>query len=114
MALPLKTSLLAAICVATILVVSALCPSALANPMLHQQGTKIVDGHGTEVHLRGVNLGGWLVWEGWIFGKGILTSERTILTRLQKGVGVQEAEEFRPQVYDNFITEADIEKIAHC
>ena len=63
-----------------------------SNPMLHQQGTKIVDGHGREVKLRGVNLGGWLLWEGWIFGKGMLTSETTILTRLEKAVGVQEAE----------------------
>ena len=32
------------------------------NPMLHQRGMKIVDGQGTEVQLRGVSLGGWLVW----------------------------------------------------
>ena len=80
--------------------------------MLHQQGTKIVDEHGTEVHLRGVNLGSWLLWEGWIFGKGMLTSETTILTRLEKAVGVQEAEKFRSHVHYNFITEADIQKIA--
>lgn len=82
------------------------------NQMLHQDGTKIVDDHGHEVKLRGVSLGGWLVWEGWIFGKGILTSERTIITRLQKAVGDREADEFRRQVYDNFITEADIKKIS--
>jgi len=80
--------------------------------MLHQQGTKIVDGQGNEVRLRGVNLGGWLVWEGWIFGEGILTSQTTILNRLGKAVGPQQTEEFRSQVYDNFITEADIQKIS--
>jgi endoglucanase len=80
--------------------------------MLHQQGTKIVDERGTEVRLRGVNLGGWLLWEGWIFGKGMLTSETTILARLEKAVGSQQTEEFRSQVYDNFIAEADIQKIA--
>jgi hypothetical protein len=78
------------------------------NPMLHQQGTRIVDEQGKEVKLRGVNLGGWLVWEGWIFGKGVLTSQTTILTRLEKAVGAQQTEEFRTQVYDNFIAEADI------
>jgi hypothetical protein len=80
--------------------------------MLHQRGTQIVDEHGKEMKLRGVNLGGWLVWEGWIFGKGILTSETTILTRLEKAVGVRETGEFRTRVHDNFITEADIQKIA--
>ncbi len=82
------------------------------NSMLHQDGTKIVDEDGTEVHLRGVNLGGWLNWEGYIFGKGILTPQTTILTRLEKAVGVQQTEEFRTRIYESFITEADIQKIA--
>jgi hypothetical protein len=114
----LASSLLAAVGAALVLVAASFSPTALAqsshpsNPMLHQQDTKIVDGDGNEVKLRGFNLGGWLVWEGWIFGKGILTSETTILTRLQKAVGAERTEEFRTEVYDNFITEADIEKIA--
>ena len=87
-------------------------PSPHRNQMLHQQGTKIVDEHGKEVKLRGVSLGGWLIWEGWIFGKGIPTSERTIITRLQKAVGDRDADEFRRQVYDNFITGADIQRIS--
>jgi hypothetical protein len=96
-----------------VLFTSALAKAASpSKPMLHQQGTKIVDGQGQEVHLRGVNLGGWLVWEGWIFGNGILTSETTILTRLQKVVGSQDTEAFRSQVYEHFVTEADIQKIA--
>ena len=113
----MKSSLLIAIYVAAMLV-SPLGRSALAqaphpsNPMLHQQGTRIVDGHGNEVHLRGANLGGWLLWEGWIFGKGMLTSETTILNRLEKAVGGRQAEEFRSQVYENFVAEADIQKIA--
>jgi hypothetical protein len=97
---------------------SLFCLSALAqspqrpNPMLHQQGAKIVDGLGKEVKLRGVNLGGWLLWEGWIFGKGILTSETTILTRLTEGAGMQETRQFQRNIHDNFIAEADIQKIA--
>jgi hypothetical protein len=67
--LVLKSSLLASIYVGTVTVLTALCLSAHAqssphhNPMLHQHGTRIVDEHGNEVKLRGVNLGGWLLWE---------------------------------------------------
>jgi hypothetical protein len=82
-----------------------------ANPMLHQDGTRIVDGQGNEVKLRGVNLGGWMFWEGWIFGHGILTSQTTILTRLEKAVGIQQTDEFRTGIYESFIAEADIERI---
>ena len=97
----------------SLLLLSALTqPVRGANPVLHQEGTKIVDERGGEVHLRGVNLGGWLFWEGWIFGKGILTSQTTILTRLEKAVGAQQTEEFRTAIYEDFITEADIQRIA--
>ena len=82
------------------------------NPMLHQHGMRIVDAEDQPVQLRGVNLGGWLVWEGWIFGKGILTPQATIVSRLQQAAGPRETEQFRAQVYDTFIDEADIAKIA--
>ena len=58
-----------------------------------------------------MNLGGWLLWEGWIFGKGILTWETTIRTRLQEVIGVEGVQDFCTKVYDNFITEDDIRKI---
>ena len=51
--------------------------------MLHQEGTRIVDEHGRSSR-RGVNLGGWLLWESSNLAKGILTSQTTILTRLEK------------------------------
>ena len=82
------------------------------NPMLHQQGMRLVDGQGHPVQLRGVAVGGWLIWEGWIFGNGILTPEATIVRRLEKLVGRQQTEQFRAQIYNQFITEADFEKIA--
>ena len=82
------------------------------NPMLHQQGTQLVDEQGRPVQLRGVAVGGWLIWEGWIFGNGILTPEATIVSRLEKVVGRQQTEQFRAQIYNQFITEADFEKIA--
>jgi hypothetical protein len=82
------------------------------NPMLHQQGSRLVDEQGRPVQLRGVSVGGWLVWEGWIFGRGILTPQATIVTRLGQVAGSRRTEQFRTEIYDNFIVEADIEKIA--
>jgi hypothetical protein len=82
--------------------------STSSNPMLHQQGTRIVDASGAEVHLRGVNLGGWLLWEGWIFGNGILTSETTIRTRMTQVIGKQDTQQFQSDIQNTFITEADI------
>ena len=82
------------------------------NPMIHRVGLTIVDGNGNPIKLRGVNLGGWLHWEGYIFGKGILTPESEILNGLEKLVGPEDTQRFESEVDSSFITEADLHKIS--
>lgn len=82
-----------------------------ANPMVHQQGSSIVDGNGQPLKLRGFLLEGWLMWNGTLWGAG-LTSETTISKKLNDLVGVEEAQRFRENIYSNFITERDIEMIS--
>jgi hypothetical protein len=84
-----------------------------ANPFVHQDGRRLVDGSGAPVTLRGVNLGGWLAWEGWIFGGGwSLDGESKLLARLAELVGRDEAERFREDVRERFVTDADLARIA--
>jgi len=83
------------------------------NPFVHQVGNTLVGPNGSPLKLRGVNLGGWLLWEGWEYGPGgLLVSESDILDRLTQLVGAQETQAFQQQVFDNYITEADIREIA--
>jgi endoglucanase len=82
------------------------------NPMVHQVGRTIVDPDGQPVRLRGVNLGGWLLWEGWDFSKGSDLSENTIDQGLDQLVGQAAVERFHARIYENFVTEADIQAIA--
>lgn len=84
---------------------------AFANPMVHQQGATIVDGQRKPLKLRGVLLEGWLMWNGTLWGAG-LVSETAISKKLTELVGKEEALRFRTQIYDEFITERDIELIA--
>ncbi len=86
--------------------------SAQENPMVHRAGTELVDGSGQRVDLRGVNLGGWLLWEGWIMGDGGFTAESTIASRLETLLGTDAAREFRRGFYDAFITPQDLARIA--
>lgn len=81
------------------------------NTMVHANNTKIVDGNGNTIKLKGVLLEGWLMWNGTLWGAG-LTSETKITQRLEKMAGEKETEIFRTAIYDNFITERDIEMIA--
>lgn len=86
-------------------------PVDASTPFLHQRGTEIVDSSGNAVQLRGVNLGGWLSWEGWIWGCGF-DSETAIMNGLTSLVGAQAAAQFQQAVYNDFVTEADIREIA--
>lgn len=81
------------------------------NPMVHQVGRMIVDVDGKPLRLRGVNLGGWLLWEGWDFSKGFDLTENSIDEGLAGLVGQPAVDRFRDQMYANFITEADIQAI---
>jgi hypothetical protein len=80
-------------------------------PFLRTSGTQIVDSAGNTVRLRGVNLGGWLLWEGWIFGGGY-TGESAIVNRLASLVGTQAAQQFHSDVQNDMIQESDIAQIA--
>jgi endoglucanase len=85
---------------------------ARPTPMLHRDGRRIVDAGGRPVFLKGVNLGGWLEWELWIFGGAIGPGETTTLDRLTSLVGAKGANRFHADLQDAFVTEADIAAIA--
>ncbi len=79
--------------------------------MIHRRGTQLVDGSGQPIKLKGVNLGGWLLWEGWIWGGGF-DAEKKIMNRLNDLVGKEAAIKFRDDIHNNFITESDFRSIA--
>ncbi|MBZ0111573.1 MAG: hypothetical protein K8J08_03860 [Thermoanaerobaculia bacterium] len=68
--------------------------SAPPNPMVHAEGTHLVDGDGQPLQLRGVILEGWLMWNGTLWGAG-LNSETKLAERIEELVGPQEAKRFR-------------------
>lgn len=94
---------------------SVLSATAQANwnngSYVHRSGRQVLDGSNTPIRLEGVNLGGWLLWEGWIWGAGY-TAEKTIYTRMKNKVGQASADAFRNAVYANYITRKDIEAIS--
>ena len=94
--------------------VAWLRPTAARQPAacyVRRAGRILIDGDGLPVTLRGVNLGGWLNWEGWMMGGGRL-ADSTIQRRLRQALGEAEAERFRAAYYETFIGEDDIARIA--
>jgi endoglucanase len=89
-----------------------------ANPavpagFVHQSGTRLVDGAGKPLRLRGVNVGGWLHWEGWMWGQGFdYIGESAMMRNLAGLVGPAAAERFRSDVRANFMTAADFRALS--
>src|SRR5277367_4038129 len=96
----LLVTAIALLCVLPQLALTAEMPGR-ENKMVHRDGNRIVDGDGHPLQLRGVNLGGWLLWEPWMWGGHLLASESKLSSRLESVVGPQEMAKFRQEVYNN-------------
>ncbi|NCC52111.1 MAG: hypothetical protein EOM20_12960 [Spartobacteria bacterium] len=81
------------------------------NPFVHAAGTRIVDGNGAPLTLKGCNLGNWLLLEMWMMDvKGIHDQheyEEILATRFGEAKKDELMELFRA----NWITERDFEII---
>ena len=83
--------------------------SAADNAFVHTEGKFIVAPNGDKLLLRGINLGNWLVPEGYMFHfeKGP-ASFREISALFNELIGLGEAAHFWKQYRDAYIAEADI------
>ncbi len=79
-----------------------------AQSFLHTEGTKIVSQQGTPFFIKGINLGNWLVPEGYMFHFKKATSPHMINEAITELVGPYEAEKFWQQYVKSYITRADI------
>jgi aryl-phospho-beta-D-glucosidase BglC (GH1 family) len=80
---------------------------------LHTSGQNIVNESGEIIYLKGVGLGNWLLPEGymWKFGPSG-DRPRKIEKVVSDLVGEEKADQFWKQFRKNYITEADIKRIA--
>lgn len=79
--------------------------------MLKTENSTIVDSKGRKVFLHGVNLGGWLMMEGYILhGRNI--AEKIFKAEFKKRCGRKELDNFTKLYRNNFITEADFKNIS--
>jgi hypothetical protein len=81
-------------------------PASAAPGYVSRSGTALVGPTGAPLKLNGVNLGGYLLWEGWILGGG-MDAETPMYTNLAALVGPDRAARFRSDLRAGFITAAD-------
>ena len=73
---------------------------------------RLIDGQGNPLIIRGIQLEGWLHQAPLILGGGLFGSETTAMQRLEALVGATKARAFRAAIISDFITEADVARMA--
>jgi endoglucanase len=86
------------------------CGIAYAAPIdfIHAEGTRLVDSQGNVFAVKGINLGNWLVPEGYMFKFKQARSPQEIAGVVETLVGTTEAARFWTQFRDVYIAKDDI------
>ena len=86
--------------------------AALRAQFVHTQGKQIVDGAGKPLQLKGINLGNWMVTEGYMWHfEGGPQSTREIEEFVTEMLGPQHAASFWQTYRDTYISREDIHQI---
>lgn len=81
--------------------------------LLRTDGAKWVKASGTQIHLKGTNLGNWLVQEFWMMGQGGngVTDQCTLEAKLTERFTYEEKERLIKLFRDSWITERDWDQL---
>jgi endoglucanase len=86
--------------------------SARAAPnFIHAEGTHLVDAQGARFAVKGINLGNWLVPEGYMFDFKRKRAPSEIADVIAALIGPQEAARFWEQFRADYVSQADIDFI---
>ena len=97
-----------------ILVLSLVFNINAKNKFFHTNGKEIAGPDNKPVLLKGINLGNWLVPEGYMFKFQKTSSPRLIYQMINELIGNTEAVDFWQKFRENYITKEDIHFIKSC
>jgi len=78
------------------------------NDFITTKGAEMVDAQGRSFIMKGVNIGNWLVPEGYMFHFKATNAPRQINEVIQELLGPEDAKAFWAKYLDNYITQEDI------
>ncbi len=99
---------LSALVLVTALIIANGIATAASGGFIHVEGTRLVDSSGARFAIRGINLGNWLVPEGYMFKFKRARSPGEISDVIEALIGPQDAARFWTEFRDVYITEQDI------
>ncbi len=103
--------LLCALASVVVLVVGNGSGRAATPDFIHADGTRLVDGSGENFAIKGINLGNWLVPEGYMFKFKHALSPTEIAGVVETLVGPDQASRFWTEFRDVYVAKEDIDFI---
>jgi len=91
-----------------ILIASAGAGAAAGPDFIHAEGTRLIDAGGERFTVKGINLGNWLVPEGYMFKFKRARAPAEISGVIEALIGPEEASRFWTEFRDGYIAEDDI------
>src|SRR5678815_3280351 len=96
---------------AVLIILNACYPCAAQSRFVSTRGKVLVAPSGQPLFVKGINLGNWLLPEGYMFKFKSANSPRLIQAAINELVGEDEARRFWKSYRDNYITSEDIKFI---
>src|SRR5712672_2468668 len=96
------------LCCTILLLLVASAPSEGQARFVTTRGTDLIAPNGQPLRLKGINLGNWLLPEGYMFKFKSASSPRLIQTVVNELVGEDEGRRFWKAYRENYITREDI------
>jgi hypothetical protein len=93
---------------AIVAILLGLCAPALAQGLVRIDGKHFIAPDGRELHLRGINLGNWLMPEGYMFKFEVAKAPRQIYGAFERLLGPERATAFWTEYRARYIAEDDI------
>jgi endoglucanase len=90
---------------------SAATANAATTDFIHAEGARLVDGNGENFAIKGINLGNWLVPEGYMFKFKHALSPSEIAGLVETLVGPEQADRFWAEFRDVYVAREDIDFI---
>jgi endoglucanase len=92
---------------ALLLVLGSILPAG-AEPLVRIEGKSFIAPDGSALSIKAINLGNWLMPEGYMFQFEVAKAPRQIFDAFDRLLGAERAQSFWRRFRDSYVTEADI------
>lgn len=82
--------------------------ASASDDFIRVEGQRLVDGRGQAFDIKGINLGNWLVPEGYMFKFTHARAPGEIASVIETLIGAEDASRFWSEFRNSYITEHDI------